>query len=580
MCNGRVPHSLTDKDEAFKPHLYLHILLYTNKKAVMAMIIKKRMEIKEEDILKLSQETKTHPIWSSILLQRGLDTVEKVKDFFGAGSIFIEDFPNVSETTKNIRKFVKEGKRFLVYGDYDADGVTSTSIIVKTLQMIGADVSFFIPSRFIDGYGLSMDVLEEKKDSFDVILTVDTGITAVDQVKYLKNLGKYVIITDHHVFSSELPPADHIIHPFLLDKNLKVCGAFVALQLANEIFGGKVPFYLIFLAALGTVADQMPLIGPNRSLVKYVMLESVRNKPFPLPIIFSEIKIDSIYDWQFKIIPMINSAGRINSANYAVYLLLSTSYDEAYHYYNLLKETNEERKSISNEVKEKADEYIKNNGLENHPIMVVALTDSHEGVNGNVASSLLQKYGKPIIIMYKTENDMWVGSGRSRTINLHDSLSSLSHFFDRFGGHDFAVGLRMHDSNLTPFIQSILQHITDNEDPSVLYDVSTHIEKVTPKVVSTMEKMAPFGQGNPEVVFRSHITVSEVTPLKEGKFFKIKDMRNPNVSFLFWEPYTKQVKRGDSLDVLYKISTNDYRGVVSVSATVVYFTKEDGGTDE
>lgn len=538
------------------------------------MTIEKRRIIEPTDIIQFAMDSKTHPVWAEILLQREIDTLAKAREFFIGGEFYLPKFSCAEEVSGVFKELVRQGKRFLVYGDYDVDGVTSTTIMVRTLQMIGANVNFFIPSRFNEGYGLNQEALEARINDFDVLVTVDTGITAIDPVAYLKSQGKTVIITDHHMLLEERPCADYIVHPFLDERNLKVCGAFVALQVAKAVLD-KVPFYLEFLAGMGTVADQMPLIGPNRNLVRYVVEKLGSDRPFPIPILFSEIKYDSMYDWQFKIIPMLNSAGRMDSASYAVYFLMSTSYDEAYHYFHMLKDINEERKKISAEVRDKAIEYIEQNNLVENAIIIVPLVDSHEGVNGIVSSQILQRYGKPTVVMYRNEENKWVGSGRSKNLNIHHTLSRFEKYFDRFGGHDFAVGLTILDENLQPFLDDIASGDIEIANPDVVheYDVDMELANLSVTIAKLQDKFQPFGQANPEIVFRSTVNVGKVTPLKDGKFFKIQDKKHKEISFLFWEKYEEQIKRGDVIDIVYKISVNEFRGVESVSATKVYYEK-------
>lgn len=425
-----------------------------------------------------------------------------------------------------IRKGIDQGKKFLVYGDYDVDGVSSTVLLLQLFKLLNAQVDYYIPNRVSEGYSITPQGLQAVIDrGTEILVTVDNGISAVDQIKTLRENGIDVIVTDHHEPPEILPPANVLIDPKLKDcpypfKNL--AGVGVAFKLAwataQEFSRSKDkvnPEYRNFLldslawVALGTVTDLVPLVDENRVLAKFG-IPAIHHSTNPGLQALCEIsRNDSVQltaeDISYRIGPKINAAGRMGQVDVAVRLFLATERQEAVALASQLETLNRERQAVEREIFVNALERTKEQDRE---VLVMADEKWHPGVIGIVASRLVDEVGKPAILVAL---DRGVGKGSCRSIqglDIYDALTHCSKFLEAFGGHSLAGGFQIREENIAPFQDYLCEYISGNKaleewQPSIDIDCEIFLSSVNQGLLSEIDRLRPFGEGNPVPIFVS-----------------------------------------------------------------------------
>ncbi len=424
---------------------------------------------------------------------------------------FPDTFKDMQKACKRIASAIENNEKIIIVGDYDVDGVISTSIMLDFFTSVGVSVDSFIPNRFEHGYGISLNIISFVKD-YDLIISVDNGIVAHDFALWCKEEKIELIITDHHTPKDTLPDAFAIINPKQKECNYAysdICGAFVAWYLISALNKElksdiNLKSYLGFVA-IATIADVMPLIHINRAVVIAGLKELQKSTNSAIVALKNHLKIiefksDTISFW---VAPLLNSAGRMDDASLALKFLQSKTILEASKSLSELVNTNEQRKIIENEICDLADENLLN---PKDNILVFMSNDWHEGVLGIVASRMVRKYKKPAIVLTNTEKGMLKGSGRSLNgFNLFEALFSANDFLDKFGGHAMAIGLSLRKENLNNFIKSlqdIKSNIDFNSDNSIFYKIDMDI--INFDFYKILEKYEPYGEANPKLLFECH----------------------------------------------------------------------------
>lgn len=408
-----------------------------------------------------------------------------------------------------------------IYGDYDVDGITATAIVKLTFDFLGADVATYIPHRLNEGYGLHKDAIGRLAErGVKLIVTVDNGITALDEIRTANELGLDVVVTDHHQPERALPPAVAVVNPNQPGCEYpfsELCGAGVAFKLCHALLKRLAPdaetsrpflTSLLDLVALGTVADVVPLVGENRVFVHHglrIMRETPR---LGLDAMLKKIKgaQDSITAdrLSYTIAPRLNAAGRTDRADYALDLLLSEDAHQAAELAQLLESFNEERRKIEAETVAEALAKIDENS--DDPVIVVGGEDWHPGVVGIVASRLVSKYHRPAIV-FGIEDDEARGSARSiKGFNLHRALEECRDSLTTFGGHPMAAGLSLSASRIPEFREAIQRYargvLTEERlTPTLSIDATADPEEITIENVLGLDRLRPFGEENPRPVF-------------------------------------------------------------------------------
>ena len=478
----------------------------------------------------LASELDVSPILAQVLVNRQLQKADTARTFLSpklTDLIEPERMPGVIEAAGRIKTGVENGEKISIYGDYDVDGISSVAILWHLLKMLGANVDYYIPHRVDEGYGLNVDAVRQLADGgTNLMITVDCGITAVEEVRLAKELGLEVIVTDHHQPGAALPDAVAIVHP-LLDAdypNPASAGAMVAFKLAwglanlyktGAAISPELRQYLLnatTLAGLGTIADVVDLRGENRVLVGYSLkalensdLVGIRELIRTADLGTSDV--DS-YAVAFRLAPMINAAGRMGHARLAVELMTTDNEVRAIQIAQYLKDQNRRRQKCQQDIFREAKQRIMAAGL-NHPDRkTIVLSDDnwHAGVIGIVASKIIDAFYRPTILI-NTTNGLGQGSGRSIVgFNLHGALTACAEHLVGFGGHEMAAGLKVQTDKISDFAEAFEAYAHENLANEKLksfldIDAEARITDFNERLMKELRWLEPFGQGNPKPVF-------------------------------------------------------------------------------
>lgn len=531
----------------------------------------------------------TSTLVGEVLLARGYTSPQEAAALLSGDQPLSDPFllKDMDRLVERVHRAVDAGERIVVYGDYDVDGVTATALMLAYLESVGAAVFYKLPSREGDGYGLNretIDLLVRKKVT--LLLTVDNGVSALDEVAYAAKKGLDVVVTDHHLPPAELPQAVAVVDPLRPDdtspaKNLS--GVGVAFKTICALEGCPpeelLPFYGD-LVAVGTVADMMALTGENRTLVRQgleclqttqhcglqALLEScdLANKP---------LTAENI---SFALAPRLNAAGRMEDASAALQLLITEEEDEAQELVELLASYNARRQETEQAIAAQLTAEIDADpALAQRPVLVVWGRDFHPGVIGIVASRLLERYARPTIVLSVDESGCARGSGRSHAgFSLYDAIASCQDLLERFGGHALAAGLTMQEKDLPEFVRRINAfaagcHI---EHPPLAVDAVFRPAETGVEEVRQLSLLAPFGSGNPAPTFLAKdLHIEAVYPVSEGRHVRLRFAAEGAAfqAVLFGtSPATLPYKVGDVVDAVVSLSV--YRGPSqeSVSARI------------
>lgn len=542
----------------------------------------------KEKATNIAEELNISPYAALLASARGINSIEEAEKFFGFSQMQTADpmdFPDMYPAVMRIRKALDNFERIAVYGDYDCDGVTATTLLYSYLEMQGADVVYSVPNRHTDGYGLNYDAIDKmSRMGAKLIITVDNGISAVEEAEYIKQLEMDMIVTDHHLPGDRLPEAVAVVDPHREDCMLEFrdyAGVGVAYKLICALEGEEndVTDSFLDLVSIGTIADVMPLYSENRSIVRRGVELIADSDRIGLQALIevaglSERTIKS-GNIAFGISPRINAAGRIGSAERAIQLLLCDDYDEAIELANEINDDNAERQRIEQEILNEAVVQINSNSeWQFGNVIVVSGEGWHDGVIGIVASRLTELYGKPSIVI-TVDGENAKGSGRSIDgFNLYDALCSCSDCLTHYGGHTLAAGLGLERDRINEFRTAINNYADKIEMP---YPTQNIDFKINPKYVdvdllSTIEMLEPFGAGNPQPVFGLYnMTITEISPIGGGKHLKIGIKRDGTVlSALKFRMTTAEFpfEIGDVVDVAASFEPNEYMGQLRVSVLI------------
>ncbi|MDM4018604.1 single-stranded-DNA-specific exonuclease RecJ [Roseiconus lacunae] len=484
------------------------------------------------------------PVVAQLLVSRGVYDSAAADSFLSTKLTGLRDpalLPGVPDATERIAKAIEDKLPIVIYGDYDCDGMTGTAILYNGLKLLGADVSYHIPNRLEDGYGLNPDAINKLAHRGKrMIVSVDCGITSVACAELCRELGVQLVITDHHTIDETLPDAEAIVHPRLPGTSYpfgELCGAGVAFKLAwalcQKICGAKkvtepMRRYLmqsLTLAAIGTVADVVPLVDENRILVSHGLRMLAAE---PSPGLAELMKVAKLTDSMtlntqsiaFSLAPRLNAAGRLGQAQLGVELLTAPAGERAQSLADYIDQLNKNRDSLQRSVTLAAQKQVKERfDAENDPALVLAGVGWHQGVIGVVAGRLSDKYAKPVIILSMDSSGKAdaVGSGRvgPTSINLYDALASSSERLSRFGGHRAAAGLsideRQIDAFREEFCEAVAQQIAEsNVEPEIVIDAEAPFGQINLNTVKQIETMEPFGEGNPRpTLLCQNVTLAE-----------------------------------------------------------------------
>lgn len=558
--------------------------------------------------LMLSAELGITPLVARLLVNRGITTVNEAKTYLFPTYADLHspfDMADMEKAVERIRDAIKNGEQIYIYGDYDADGTTATALLVNAFRHIDYPVKYYIPHRFEEGYGLNKQAIEEINDKgCKLLITVDCGITSINQVKFANELGIDVILTDHHQPpETDPPPAYAIISPKVQGNEYPypdLAGVGLAYKVAQGFIEDETYLTtLLDLVVLGTVVDLAPLTGENRTLSKLGLEEISKQSRIGIRKLcsaagYSDKDIDGrTLSWGLG--PRINAAGRMDTAKKVVELLTTDSAETAETLANELNSCNQQRKILENNIQEKANELLRiDDNFDEYKGLVVASSRwgaQAKGVVGIVASRLLEQYYRPIFVLV-IDGDEATGSGRCIDgMNLADSLNSCSHLLIKHGGHKAAAGVTLKTDNLPKFKEVFnefaCQHLTEKDlIPKLALDFETNLQSLTLETLKQFSIMEPFGLENPSPRFISKGLSIEGIPSLMGQDKQHLSMRvsdgTSNLKTIAWRKsdHFATFKRPDiSIDMAYSPEINEYNDVVSVQLILEDFHVHERSTN-
>lgn len=539
---------------------------------------------------KLASELECNDIVSRLLINRGFTDINMAKKFLYPNDDVVHDpylLNDMDCAVKRILKAIENNEKICIYGDYDVDGITSVSVLYLYLKHFTDNLIYFIPDRFNQGYGIHNLALERIADlGCSLIITVDTGISAVKEIDYAKSLGIDIVITDHHECQAEIPAAFSVVNPKRHDSTYpfaKLAGVGVVYKLISAIdyaTGSDFKDDNLDLIAIGTIADIMPLLDENRYIVKRGLerISTSSNKGLKallhVALNSSTITASSI---GYAIAPRINAAGRMDKAELAVKLFVTNDPIEADSIANKLCDLNVERQKIENTIFEEASQIISDYNLDKKFNALVLWKENwHNGVIGIVASKLKEKYNKPVVLFSVDKNSK--GSGRSvAPFNLYDAFEKCSDIILQYGGHKYAAGVLIDNSKLHEFrnrLSDLVGEYTKDNELSADIDVECELSHnfVSYKTAESITMLQPFGKSNVAPLFCvRNVIISEIFPTSNNKHLRIKFMiGNKSITgFYFGKSLTEfDYRENDLVDIVCEVNVNEYRSSKSLQLIV------------
>ena len=579
------------------------------------MPIEKRWVVKPQGdpaaVAALAAALKIPPMLANLLIQRGIDSVERANKFFEPRLSDLHDpflMKDMERAVERVERAVRDGERIMVYGDYDVDGCTAVALVYRFLRHIGhRNLSFYIPDRYSEGYGISVKGIDHAvRKGTGLIIALDCGIKAVEKVAYAKQKGVDFIICDHHLPADEIPDAVAVLDPKRVDcsypfDELSGCGVGFKLVEAYARRNG-IPFAelepLLDLLVVSIASDIVPLVDENRVLAHYGLIRLNRQ---PSKGLLSIIKICglekhniTVDDIVFKIGPRINAAGRMrmdehdenaspSGGHAAVELLVEGNETTAQEFGKVIDAYNRDRKSIDRSVTLEAHAYIESNpGMKRLKSTVVYNPKWMKGIVGIVASRLIETYYRPTVVLTMS-NGFVTGSARSVPgFDLYQAVESCADLLENFGGHMYAAGLTMRPEHVDEFTRRFNAYVEEHIDPSMLVpqvevDGELLFSEITPAFRRELNRFQPFGPGNPSPVFVTRDVVCHgearlVGAEHEHLRMDLMQRQKPNTTIqtiAFQQPtHYEWVRAGRPIDVCYQIVENLYRGVVTTQLRI------------
>lgn len=496
------------------------------------MILEKRKEININinEVNKLAKEFNLDLEVVKLMFFRGVNTRKKIFKFLNPDvDNFYDPFllKNMKAVVEKIEKAILNKKRFLIFGDYDVDGISATAILYLYLKSKNCSVSYYLPNRYKDGYGLTIPVIDKinKKYNPDLIITVDCGITAVEEAEHIKNLGIDVIITDHHEVPEKTPDC-LIINAKIKEQDYPfsdLCGAGVALKIVQALAGVKESEKYFDIAGIATIADIVSLQDENRLIVQLGLKSIQKYTRTGLKILLDELKLKSdlsSVEIAFKVAPKINAAGRMGDAGKGLELFIKKDKRILFNVVKTLLDLNVQRQQLCQKVYIEAIEQLKVVNMTKQKIIILSGKNWDSGLLGITAARLVDEFNRPTILFSEVDGK-YKGSARSiEGINIHEALSLLTVKLDAFGGHTMAAGLTVDESNFEVFKEQLTACIDKKFDasyfyPKKYYDLDIKPEAINLKFIKALNLLAPFGHRNALPIFNLEFTNAKLNVMKK-----------------------------------------------------------------
>lgn len=547
-------------------------------------------QIENEKVEELQKNYKINKLLATILVNRGIIEEKQIEKFLNPKrNDFYNPYkmPDMGIAVERIVKAIENKEKTIIYGDYDVDGITSVTVLKSFLEERGLEVAEYIPNRLEEGYGLNKNAVEEiAKQGYKLMITVDCGISAIEEVKYANEFGIETIVTDHHEPGNELPKAIAVVDAKRKDNKYpfrNLAGVGVVFKLIQAI-GMELKLdekeYLKYLdiVCIGTISDIVPLVDENRVIVKLGLKLVEQTKNLGLRAIlqasgYSKIDSSTI---SFGVAPRINACGRMGHQEEALKLFLSKEINEVNELTQKLNEYNRLRQETEKSIYADAIMQIERDGLASHSTIVVMGKNWHHGVIGIVSSKITEMYFKPSILLCE-EQDYGKGSGRSIPgFDLYEALTECNDTIEKFGGHSMAVGINVKKDKFEEFKQKLEQiarerHIEEIV-PILKIDAQISLDEINKDMVDSLKELEPFGEENktPLFVFKN-LKIDSIRALSEGKHLKLtlKDSKNivNAIGFNLGE-LSNDYRIGDKVDVVGNLEINSFNGVDNIQINI------------
>lgn len=523
-----------------------------------------------------------NPLVYDVLISRGISSEAEARRFLSPSLDDLNDpylLSDMQEAVGTIRRHMDAGSTITIYGDYDVDGVTASSILYTHFRSLGANVEVYLPSRHTEGYGLNDAAIEEISARSQLLVTVDCGISNAAQIALAKQLGLDCVVTDHHRPPEALPDCP-TVNPLLNGYPFpSLCGAGVAFQLVRALSGNDAAARVIDLAAIGTIADLVPLQDENRIITHFGLKAINRQSRLGVGALISAAGLAGkpilSHHIAFQLAPRLNASGRIGSAKIAFELLTSHDEERAQELALFLNKENDQRKQLEQQIISEADVLLQNYDFKRNRVIAIVGDGWNEGVIGLAASRILERYHMPVMVFSRC-NDTLVGSCRSiEAVNIHAVLTSCADLFTRFGGHKAAAGLTLPAANFSEMLRRINEYIDSNCDaagytPVSLYDCKPELSELTLEAMHALECFQPTGMGNPAPLFLAEGEMINWRTIgadnKHLKFELTGNGRHDCIAFGMVPALHKPV--GGSYRVIFSPKENTYAGRTTIQLEI------------
>ena len=547
-------------------------------------------DIDNNKVNELIDNYNINELLATILVNRDIVDEEKLKVFLNPTRKDFHDpflMPDMNIAVDRIIQAINKKEKVIIYGDYDADGITSITVLKKFLEDVDLKADYYIPNRLEEGYGLNNDAIKNiSSNKYDLMITVDCGISAVEEINYAKQLGLETIITDHHEVGDELPQALAVVDAKRKDNKYPcrdLAGVGVVFKLIQAIsikLDLKEEAYLKYLdiVCVGTISDIVPLVDENRVITKLglMLVNQTKNIGLKSLILSSGYKKIDSTTISFGIAPRINACGRMGHAEEALKLFLSKNINEVNELTKVLNDYNILRQSTEKRIYEEALNQIQENHLEEKETIIVAGENWHHGVIGIVSSKITELYFKPSILLCY-ENDIAKGSGRSIPgFDLHEALMKCQDVIEKFGGHSMAIGITIKKENFKRFCDKF-EKIAEESNlkdiyPIIQIDANFELKDINKEMVKSLESLEPFGEGNKTPVFLfKNVKIDSIRALSEGKHLKLT-LKDGNIvvnAIGFNLGYlAEEHKIGDKIDVVGILEISTFNGVENIQINI------------
>ena len=555
-----------------------------------------RSECERPEVEDLARELGVSQVLAAVLVRRGHTDSAAARAFLAAELPEHDPFQlgDMREACEAIHAAIAAGTKICVHGDYDADGICATALAVLVLGELGADVTWHLPSRFDEGYGVGRETLTRLAgEGIGLVLTVDCGVTAVEEVAHARELGLAIVVTDHHRPGPELPDCP-VVGPYRGEYPFReLCGTGVVWKLGQALLGTDSDALArhLDLVAVATVADVVPLVDENRGLAVAGLRQLARTQKPGLQALMRSARVDAAAidaaAIGFRLAPRLNAAGRLGRPEAALELLLTEETEPATQLAAQLEELNRDRQAVEERILREAVEEIESwpEAQRRRRAFVVAGADWHEGVIGIVASRLVERYNRPVVLIAGTDGN-WKGSGRSIPgFDLHDGLRRCAGDLERWGGHAAAAGLSIKPERVPAFAEAFssigdAELAEDDLRPPALVDALVHGRDLTLELCNELAQLAPFGLGNPNVtLLLAGCQLVDLAAVGEGKHLKFRvreDGRDSGSAIAFrMGRRLDSLRRAGAYDLAFKLEANQWNGTVAPQLNVRHVFEAD-----